>query len=311
MEETTAPTGKDWPPPRLPYEIYRLIISQVNDFDRDSRKTTLVAVVYSCKLFYGIGEEYLYSQSPRYSDREGGEGFLHSLRLQPRRALYVRSLSHGYDDLPRLSMQCSNLQELKLHDTLTLSGDLEQACKNWGPTLQLLKVQSIEEVSDWIVQIMPHMTALTTLVLGQACRAVMEDVQAIADSKAPLRQITLSGLWCNQWEIVIDEPDDDEADEGTNNAIANMITAHSSTLRHLGIGFTEVGPLVLETCKKAKKLRTLDVQLAYSPSEAEVDDLLEACPDLADYTGMLELFSLREEWKTRPMIEEPETISDF
>ncbi|CAG7557546.1 unnamed protein product [Fusarium equiseti] len=315
MEEETAPTGADWSPPPLPNEIYRLIISQldisqVNDFD-DSRRTTLVAVVCSCKLFNRIGEEYLYSQSPRFFDEdEKAEGFLRSLRLQPRRALYVRSLEYGYDDLTKLSMQCSNLEELKLWRTLTLSGDLEQACKNWGSTLRLLKVRSIEEISDWIVQIMPHMTALTTLVLDRGCTSSWEDIQAIAESKAPLQQITLSGLWCSQDRSADDEserdgPEDEEADEETNEAITNMVTAHSSTLRHLGLEFTKVGPLVLESCKKAKKLRTLDFQLAYAPSAAEIDELLDACPDLTDCTGMFAFFSLRgDEWRARPMPEE-------
>lgn len=322
MEAKTATTGTEWSPSRLPNEIYRLVISQVNDFNDDSsRKSTLLALVcscnscfelydlvtdlkqvYSCKLFNRIGEEYLYSQSPSFYDEDKAAEFRYSLRLQPRRALYVRSLIYDYDDLADLSLQCRNLQELKLWGTLTLTGDLEQACKNWGSTLRMLKVRSIVELSDWIVQIMPHMTVLTTLVLDRACAIDSDDIQAIAESKAPLKQITLSGLWCPQ----------DEADEETSNAIANMITAHSSTLRHIGLEYAKMARNVLESCKKAKNLRTLDMQLAYSPSAEEVDELLDACPDLSDYIGMLAFFSLREdEWKTRPTTEVPEATFDF
>ncbi|KAJ4138653.1 hypothetical protein NW768_002504 [Fusarium equiseti] len=305
MEETNVPTGTDWSPPRLPNEIYRLIISQINDFYDSSRKPTLVAVVHSCKLFNRIGEEYLYSQSPRFGEDGKAAEFLHRLRLQPKRALYVRSLFYNYDDLTELSTQCSNLQELELFETLTLSEDLEQACKNWGSTLRMLKLRSIVELSDWIVQIMPHMTTLTTLVLDRGCTISMEDIEAIAESKAPLQQVTLAGLCCPQDEAA--EESEDEADEDTNDAIANMVTAHSSTLRHLILEYTKVGPHVLESCKKAKKLRTLDFQLAYRPSAAEIDDLLEACPYLSGLRRALTCFSLREdEWKTRPTTEVPE-----
>ncbi|RBR07505.1 uncharacterized protein FIESC28_10586 [Fusarium coffeatum] len=303
MEAKTATTGTGWSPPRLPNEIYCLIISQVNDFDDSSRKRTLLALVR-------IGEGYLYSKSPSFFDEDKAAEFRHSLRLQPRRALYVTSLIYNYDDLADFSMQCRNLQELKLWSTLTLTGDLEQACKNWGSTLRMLKVRSVVELSDWIVQIMPHMTALTTLILDRACTIGSKDIQAIAESKAPLQQITLAGLYLPQDEAA--EESEGETDEETNDAIANMITTHSSTLRHIGLENAKVAPHVLESCKKAKKLRTLDIELAYSPSEAEVDDLLDACPHLSDYTGIFSFFSLREdEWKMRPMAEVPEATFDF
>ncbi|KAI1069051.1 hypothetical protein LB507_006098 [Fusarium sp. FIESC RH6] len=309
MEGKTATTRTGWSPPRLPNEIYRLIISQVNDFD-EFRKNTLLALVYSCKLFNRIGEEYLYSQTPNFLEEDEAAGFLHSLELQPSRALYVRSLIYDYDDLADLSLQCRNLQELKLWSTLTLTGDLEQACKNWCSTLRMLKIRSIVELSDWIVQIMPHMTALTTLVLDRACAIDSDDILAIAESKAPLQQITLPGLYCPQDEAA--EESEDEADEETNDAIAIMITAHSSTLRHIGLEYAKVSRHVLESCKKAKKLITLDIQLAYSPSAEEVDDLLDSCPHLSDYTRIFSYFSLRvDEWNMRQTIEVPEATFDF
>ena len=156
---------------------------------------------------------------------------------------------------------------------------------------------------------MPHMTALTTLVLDRACTISSEDIQAIAESKAPLQQITLAGLYCPQDEAA--EESEDEADEETNDAIAIMITAHSSTLRHIGLEHVKVARHVLESCKKAKKLITLDIQLAYSPSAEEVDELLDVCPDLSDYTRIFSYFSLRVgEWSMRQTTEVPEETFD-
>ncbi|KAL4728028.1 hypothetical protein ACLX1H_004736 [Fusarium chlamydosporum] len=197
----------------------------------------------------------------------------------------------GDNPLSRLSSQTPNLQELLLGHPLASSSDLEQACKTWGSSLRILAVRSIEEISEWVASIMPYMTALTEVELGSGCTCTSRDIEGIARSTSPLRHIKI---------LDIESQEDGTADDATNTALADLITAHSSRLEHLELDYIGIGPSLLRSCRKAKRLKSLDFRLSYTPSAHEIDSLLEECPELCDIPDRLKRFSLRkEEWGER------------
>jgi hypothetical protein len=228
----------------------------------------------------------------------GDESFWLIQSLFPHLSSNLASLTIGYGNHPRgerplftLSTQCPHLQELILDYTIAESSDLEQACKNWGSTLHTLKVDSMEEESDWLAQTMPFMTALKILYIGTFCTCTIFDINAIAESKAPLEQIFLEDIESDRGGVANDE---------MNSALGRMITAHSSRLLALDLGLTKLGPPILQSCKQAKHLRSLDFAVSYFPSASEVDDLLVTCPELDVISRRLTQFSLQwDMWEAR------------
>ncbi|RGP78384.1 hypothetical protein FLONG3_3520 [Fusarium longipes] len=220
--------------------------------------------------------------------------------LTPHLSSKLTKLEIGADNFPKgesplstLSVQCPNLEELKLEYTLGSWEDLERACRNWGPTLRTLQLASIEERSGWIKQMMPFMTALETLDLGSGCEIATADINAIGQSNAPLENILLE-------DSSSDGIFREQAGPGMNIALANMITVHSSRLKVLDLGDIAIGPPVLRSCKRATRLTSLRMRLSYHPAASEVDDLLITCPDLKSITKNLTKFSRQKDmWEER------------
>ncbi|QPC80277.1 hypothetical protein HYE68_011029 [Fusarium pseudograminearum] len=414
----------------LPAEMYQLIVGHVNEFDNRYRQHTLAALSSSCKLLMTMAERFLYAHPRGIRNVQQQWMFLYSLKIQPTRANYVKSLElvcpsdatnmellkdiasscpnvndvlvergdsvHGayylsqsyiismgsllaacpslrslryraracevypkpkaFDDddldgqgnlsapvvysdfqetghnltrlaigdfsgwfiqlmlpvlssnltsltigrqnnpagerpLSSLAVRCPCLQELVLDYTLVESTDLKQACKMWGSKLQMLKLTNMEEDSDWLAEIMPSMTALRFLDTGIASACRILDIDAITQSKAPLKEIALGYIKCDRDDIASDE---------MNAALANMITAHSSRLQLLDLGMAKLGSEILKSCKMARDLRSLQFRLAYRPLPDDIDDLLVACPDLDALAGRVSQYSPNHEiWEAR------------
>lgn len=414
----------------LPAEIYQLIVDNVNEFDNRYRQHTLAALSSSCKLLMTMAERFLYAHPRGIRNVQQQWMFLYSLKIEPTRAKYVKSLElvcpsdatnmellkdiasscpsvndvlfergdsvhdayylsksyiismgsllaacpplkslryrtracevypdpEAFDDddldgqgnlsaplvysdfketghnltrlaigefsdwliqlmlpvlssnltsltigrenntagespLSTLAVHCPHLQELVLDYTLVESSDLERACKTWGSTLQMLKLTNMEEDSDWLAEIMPSMTALRFLDTGLASVCLILDVDAIAQSKAPLEEIALGCIECDRGDIASDE---------MNTALANMIRAHSSRLQLLDLGTAKLGSAILKSCKMARHLRYLHFRPAYRPLADDIDDLLVACPDLDALAGRVSQYSPNHEiWEAR------------
>ncbi|KAF4456144.1 hypothetical protein F53441_1628 [Fusarium austroafricanum] len=212
----------------------------------------------------------------------------------------TQDCSMGYHDTPfvDLSRQCPYLKVLNFRRTLVTSDDLEEACKAWGETLEELDVSSIEDLRDWISPTIPCLKNLKILRLGSGCFVRTESIKALALTTAPLKEIWLQDI----------EPSTDEAlaaTDETNEVIASMIDAHSSTLELLLLHNGDVGELVLQSCKKAKRLHTISFDLAHSFQEVEVDFLLDACVELNDVPRWFEDHSSRwDEWEARMVAKE-------
>ncbi|KAM0354917.1 hypothetical protein ACHAPU_000755 [Fusarium lateritium] len=191
-----------------------------------------------------------------------------------------------------LSQQCPSLEYLAIDFTLASTDDFEQACKAWGPTLKMLSVQSIEEVTPWLTRLMPSMIALERLFLGPGCMIAVEDVEAIARSKIPLNLIDI-----NDMQRIGDGVTHSELNE----ALVRMIEAHSSTLETLMLGQDiEVGAAVVRACRKAKQLTFLQIGPYPVPDSSDVDALLDACPNLDHFPHCFTSSSLRsKEWCAR------------
>ncbi|KAF4956037.1 hypothetical protein FSARC_11689 [Fusarium sarcochroum] len=189
-----------------------------------------------------------------------------------------------------LSRQCPNLKSLSINQTLATSEDLEEACKVWGDTLERLDIASIEDTRDWISPIIPAMKVLKALKLGSGCCVRAQEVKAIALAASPLEEIDLGDIYLSA------AGDADEMDQ----ALESMIDAHSPTLHILRLYGTDVGQPVMQSCKKARSLHTINLLLSYSPQASGVDDLLDACAGLDNFTGWFKDYSARwGEWEAR------------
>jgi hypothetical protein len=202
------------------------------------------------------------------------------------------SLGNWENPLTQLSQQCPFLEDLEIRQTLDTASDLEEACKAWGKSLKSLKISSIAEVSAWVARIMPSMVSLEELFLGYGCLVQTEDIEAIACSKSPLKQIGLGDMQSSEEQT---------ASDALNAVLVAMIEAHSSTLQYLGMNADpSVDIIVLQACRKAKGLRSLAIWLHAIPESTDVDILLDACVDLDDVPRWFWRYSSRvEEWEAR------------
>ncbi|KAF4343969.1 hypothetical protein FBEOM_2076 [Fusarium beomiforme] len=192
-----------------------------------------------------------------------------------------------------LSQRCSHLRSLVLRQTLDTSNDLEQACKAWGETMEELMVSSIEDMRDWVSQVMPFMKVLRVLHLGPGCSLSSESIGAIASAESPLEEISLGDILPADGESM-------KASDETNQVLANMIVAHSSTLQLLELRCVDLGKNVLLSCKKARQLHTLDLSVQAMLEAPDIDDLLDLCTELAWFPLWFQLHSARRgEWEAR------------
>ncbi|KAF4998653.1 hypothetical protein FGRMN_2979 [Fusarium graminum] len=207
--------------------------------------------------------------------------------------LSMDSWERGVDNpLTTLSQQCPFLEILVVEQTLDSTDDLEQACKAWGRTLKTLDISSIEEATPWVARTMPFMIALEDLSLGRGCMVFLEDVEAIACSKSPLKVIATGDM---------EMAGNDVASQELNEALVRMIEAHSSTLESLVVNETIVVDIsVMRACRKANKLASLALDLYRPPDPSDVDTLLDACVNLRNFPGWFRKHTLREnEWRAR------------
>lgn len=199
--------------------------------------------------------------------------------------------------LSNISRQCPSLRELELRCRLTTAEELMEACKRWGPTLQKLHVWTIEEVSDWVVQAMPFMTALREVDFGLGCFISILDLDAIGQASPPQRLVSVSA---GDVEDPTDSGDPVSAQNHLNNVIARLVDSHSSTLQELDFTTTLGGKVAFDSFKKAKKLVKILVNLDVDVEPSDVDDLLDACPNLVYVASFFGINTPREEeWKQR------------
>ncbi|RSL54574.1 hypothetical protein CEP53_007387 [Fusarium sp. AF-6] len=198
--------------------------------------------------------------------------------------------------LSDLSRQCPSLRELELRCRLITADELSEACKRWGSTLQKLRVWSIEEVSDWVVRVMPSMTALREIDFGLGCTISVLDLDAIGQASPPQRLVSVSA---GDLEDPTDSDDHVAAQNHLNDVIARLVNSHSSTLQELDLS-TTLGQVAVRSCKKAKKLVKLFVNLDEDVEPSDVDDLLDACPDLVYVASFFGINTpRRKEWDKR------------
>ncbi|KAF4499613.1 hypothetical protein FAGAP_4163 [Fusarium agapanthi] len=195
-----------------------------------------------------------------------------------------------------ISQQCQKLKVLVVLYKLVTTDDLEKACRAWASTLETLKVDLVVENKHWISKIIPHLRKLKVLSLGRGCYISVDSVNTISETEAPLERISIisvEGLYRasrHGTRMVSDT---------ANEALADMIETHSSTLRHVNI-FLCVGKVVIRGYKEAKGLRSLDIKLPDETPSPFIDGLLDSCPELVDFPESFEEYSYRRtEWEAR------------
>ncbi|KAH6889260.1 hypothetical protein B0T10DRAFT_49313 [Thelonectria olida] len=199
-----------------------------------------------------------------------------------------------------LSRQCPHLEELDVRSSTVDAADLVEACKIWGTTLHTLRVMAVEDQFDgWISQAIYHLKALRELDLGPSCYVLLTDIDAIAASTPQPRFTSLS---FDEMQTPLLEPHRDITQEQLDNSIARLIRSHASTLESLYINpnIAGMGRIVLQSCKQARRLKSLHLAPLEDTKPSDVDDLLEACPALDDLSESIGRFSSRQkEWEER------------
>ncbi|KAL6922687.1 hypothetical protein FSST1_006713 [Fusarium sambucinum] len=202
----------------------------------------------------------------------------------------VGSSETPFVDLSRL---CPHLRSLVFRRTLDTSDDLEQACKAWGETMEELEISSILDMRDWVSQVMPCMKVLRVLHLGVGCTLFTESIRCIASTESPLEELSLGDI------LPVNEASEDVLAD-MNQAIANMINVHASTLQLIEFFCQELGDPVIQACKKVRQLHTLDLHICDSPKSSDIDELLDKCPDLIWFPRWFKRSSARQvEWEER------------
>ncbi|KAF5712597.1 hypothetical protein FMUND_8344 [Fusarium mundagurra] len=198
-----------------------------------------------------------------------------------------------------ISQQCQKLKVLVVSYRLVTTDDLEKACKSWASTLETLKVDWVAEKKDWISKVIPHLRRLKVLFLGGGCSVSVDSINAISKSEMSLEWISImnvEGLYLmSMFGTFV-------ASDAVNEALADMIAAHSSTLRHVRLSLC-VDKVVVRGCKMAKGLRSLDIELPYETPPPLIDGFLDSCPELVDFPERFEEYSYRQsEWKDRKQL---------
>lgn len=204
-------------------------------------------------------------------------------------------LGFSHTPLFDISQQCQKLKVLVVSYRLGTTDDLEKACRAWASTLETLKVDQVAENKDCISKVIPHLRKLKVLSLGRRCYVSVDGVNAIADAEMPLEWIIIMNVE-RPYGITRQRT---RISNAANEALVNMIEAHSSTLRHVNI-CPRVGRDVIQACKKAKGLRSLNITLPDVTPSPIIDGLLDSCPELVDFPERFEKYSdRRSEWKDR------------
>ncbi|KAG5817075.1 hypothetical protein H9Q74_010740 [Fusarium xylarioides] len=193
----------------------------------------------------------------------------------------------GYEEkgsfFQELSCHTPALESLELEwvqrDTLK---DLEMGFKAWGKTLRSLYINcpQVEDHHDGILgHLLPHLTRLEDLCLGEFPTARLSDLRAIAQLDAPRLKVF---QWVANDGIFKRDPRANP--KNVSKAIIDIFIAHSETLNAFIIeeafAFWNFGMDIFEHLHKARNLENLRVQLHDIPTKEEIQGLLTACPKL-------------------------------
>ncbi|KAG5754856.1 hypothetical protein H9Q69_004544 [Fusarium xylarioides] len=193
----------------------------------------------------------------------------------------------GYEEkgsfFQELSCHTPALESLQLEwvQRATLQ-DLEMGFKAWGKTLRSLYINRplIEDHHDGILgHLLPHLTRLEDLCLGEFPTARLSDLRAIAQLDAPRLKVF---QWVANDGIFKRDPRANP--KNVSKAIIDIFIAHSETLNAFIIeeafAFWNFGMDIFEHLHKARNLENLRVQLHDIPTKEEIQGLLTACPKL-------------------------------
>ncbi|RBQ80987.1 hypothetical protein FVER14953_10689 [Fusarium verticillioides] len=168
--------------------------------------------------------------------------------------------------------------------------DLKIGFKAWGKTLRSLYINHpvIEDHHDGILgHLLPHLTRLEDLGLGEWPTFLLSDLQAIAQPNAPrlktFRWVANDGIFTRD---PLANPED------VSKAIIDIFIAHSETLSTFLIeesfSLWNFGMDIFEHLHKARGLENLRVQLHDIPTKEDIQGLLTACPKLGkSETGLM------------------------
>ncbi|PNP84049.1 hypothetical protein FNYG_02737 [Fusarium nygamai] len=201
----------------------------------------------------------------------------------------------GYEEKGRffevLSCHTPALEILVLDWVLSATlQDLQLGFKSWGKTLRSLYINHplIEDHHDGILgHLLPHLTRLEDLCLGEWPTFLLSDLQAIAQPNAPrlktFRWVANNGIFTR---------DPFANPENVSKAITEIFIAHRETLSTFMIeesfSFWNFGMDIFEHLHKARNLENLRVQLHDIPTKEDIQGLLTACPKLGQSeTGLM------------------------
>ncbi|KAF5601783.1 hypothetical protein FPANT_1647 [Fusarium pseudoanthophilum] len=169
--------------------------------------------------------------------------------------------------------------------------DLQWGFKAWGKTLRSLYINHpvLDDDHDHGIlgDLLPHLTRLEDLGLGDSPTFLLSDLQAIAQPNAPRLK---TFRWVANDEIYTCDPLANP--ENVSKAIIDIFIAHSETLRTFMIEesftFWSFGTYIFEHLHKARNLENLRVQLHDIPTKEDIQGLLTACPKLGkSETGLM------------------------
>ncbi|KAF4446987.1 hypothetical protein F53441_9458 [Fusarium austroafricanum] len=181
------------------------------------------------------------------------------------------------DFLPELCKRCPVLENLQLDCKFINAQGLVDACIAWGPTLKSLFLDYTDGNAGLVSQFFSHMQVLEGLVLEDSVAVHINDIIAIAQSQTGLRKFVLRS------EII--EPNDhygEKASPQLNGHLADLVTAHASTLQTIWVGGDfQLDRKVFESLKQAKHLKCIRLAWEEGLKQKDIDDLFAACPNLA------------------------------
>ncbi|KAF5540636.1 hypothetical protein FNAPI_10456 [Fusarium napiforme] len=196
-----------------------------------------------------------------------------------------------------ISQHCQKLKVLVVSYRLVTTDDLEKACQAWASTLETLKVDWGVEDKDWVSNVIPHLRKLKVLFLGKFYCVSVDSIKAIARAEMSLECISMVNVEGLYW---VSMARTGTLSDAANEALADMIEAHSSTLRRITIYPGVVGKLVVQCCMMAKDLKYLYIELPDDTPPRLIDGFLKSCPELVDFPQTFEKYSdRRSEWKER------------
>ncbi|KAF5586357.1 hypothetical protein FPCIR_7967 [Fusarium pseudocircinatum] len=168
--------------------------------------------------------------------------------------------------------------------------DLWLGFKAWGKTLRSLYINRplLEDHHGGILRhLLPHLTRLEDLGLGETPTFLLSDLQALAQPNAPRLK---TFRWVADDGIFTRDPLANP--ENVSKAITDILVAHSETLSTFTIeesfSLWNFGTDIFEHLHKARNLENLRVQLHDIPTKEDIQGLLTACPKLGkSKTGLM------------------------